>query len=264
MIRASRDYLLPGEVAKLLFVSPKTISRWADKGYLPYALTPEGHRRFDRVEIYRIRDELTGGKPKQAPKGTESQSSNLPILLLTGPSGVGKDTVLRALIKHHPSRLAGMVSATTRQPRKGECDGRDYFFIKESEFRLMEAAGEFVETTRFNGVRYGTPKSELDRISRDGKQAILCCDTAGVDNLIALGVSFRAVFLDVTTRVQAQRICTRDPQISEAELNGRLLRSSDEKAWLGHRIGHLPIWPVTNNGELEETLRRVEEIFDLA
>ena len=84
------------------------------------------------------------------------------MLVITGPSGVGKGTLIRSL----QERVAGLelsVSATTRAPRPGEVDGRHYWFLSDEEFDARLRAGEFLEHARYAGHRYGTLRSEVER-----------------------------------------------------------------------------------------------------
>ena len=87
--------------------------------------------------------------------------------MITGPSGVGKGTLIRALRERYPG-LELSVSATTRDPRPGEEDGRDYHFLSREEFDRRLAAGDFLEHATYAGNRYGTPRSELDRVAGEG------------------------------------------------------------------------------------------------
>jgi guanylate kinase len=88
-----------------------------------------------------------------------------PILVITGPSGVGKGTLIRGLLEQVPG-LELAVSATTRKPRDGEVNGVDYHFLSEQDFDRRVAAGEFVEHAEYAGNRYGTLRSELSRPAR--------------------------------------------------------------------------------------------------
>jgi len=88
-----------------------------------------------------------------------------PILVITGPSGVGKGTLIKGLLERVPG-LELAVSATTRRPRDGEVNGVDYHFLSESDFDRRAAAGEFVEHAEYAGNRYGTLRSELSRPAR--------------------------------------------------------------------------------------------------
>src|SRR2546423_14751928 len=84
------------------------------------------------------------------------------VLVVTGPSGVGKGTLIKHLLERRPDyRLS--VSATTRSPRPGEVDGRDYYFLTEQEFERRLAAGDFLEHALYAGNHYGTLKEEVDR-----------------------------------------------------------------------------------------------------
>jgi len=87
------------------------------------------------------------------------------VLVVTGPSGVGKGTLIRELMDREPG-LCLSVSATTREPRPGEADGRDYHFLTRAEFERRLAAGEFLEHASYAGNWYGTPRSELERDCR--------------------------------------------------------------------------------------------------
>jgi guanylate kinase len=85
------------------------------------------------------------------------------VLVITGPSGVGKGTLIRALMERFP-QLELSVSATTRAPRPGEEHGRDYWFLSPEEFDERLERGEFLEHASYAGNRYGTLRSELDRV----------------------------------------------------------------------------------------------------
>jgi guanylate kinase len=84
------------------------------------------------------------------------------VLVITGPSGVGKGTLIVELLRHFPD-LRLSVSATTRQPRSGEQDGRNYHFLTPEEFERRVEAGEFLEHAEYAGSRYGTLRSEVER-----------------------------------------------------------------------------------------------------
>lgn len=89
------------------------------------------------------------------------------VFVITGPSGVGKGTVIRSLRERHPG-LGLSVSATTRAPREGEVDGEHYHFLTPSEFDRRVAAGEFVEHAAYSGNQYGTLRSELEKNAANG------------------------------------------------------------------------------------------------
>jgi guanylate kinase len=100
------------------------------------------------------------------------------VFVITGPSGVGKGTVIAALRERRPE-LQLSISATTRQPRSGEEDGVDYYFLSNAEFDRRLAVGEFVEHAMYAGHRYGTLRGELDRRTRSGDPVILEIEVQG-------------------------------------------------------------------------------------
>lgn len=99
-------------------------------------------------------------------------------LVLSSPSGAGKSTIARALLAARES-LGYSVSATTRPPRPGEVDGKDYHFLSAAEFDRRVAAAEFVETAVYSGQRYGTLKSEIDGILASGRHPVLDIEIEG-------------------------------------------------------------------------------------
>jgi len=99
-------------------------------------------------------------------------------LVLSSPSGTGKSTIARALLSARED-LGYSVSATTRPARPGEGAGEDYHFLTPAEFEWRVAAGEFVEWTEYSGARYGTLKSEIDRILGSGRNPVLDVEIEG-------------------------------------------------------------------------------------
>jgi guanylate kinase len=96
-----------------------------------------------------------------------------PVLVITGPSGAGKGTLIKALVERLPE-LEVAVSATTRAQRPGESDGVEYWFLSEAEFVRRIDAGEFLEHVEYvSGKRYGTLRSEIGRIADDGRVCVL-------------------------------------------------------------------------------------------
>ena len=101
---------------------------------------------------------------------------NLPFVI-SGPSGVGKGTLVRKLLSEE-GELALSVSCTTRPPREGEVDGREYFFITENEFRNRIRENDFLEYDEHFGNFYGTPRSFVERLLKE-KSVILEIDVVG-------------------------------------------------------------------------------------
>lgn len=110
------------------------------------------------------------------PRGISSALSC--VFVITGPSGVGKGTLIRALRQRVPE-LELSVSATTRRPRPGETQGVDYHFLSENEFDRHVAAGEFVEWAEYSGRRYGTLRTELEDRVKAGRPVVLEIEVQG-------------------------------------------------------------------------------------
>jgi guanylate kinase len=105
-------------------------------------------------------------------------STAKPVFVVTGPSGAGKGTLIELVLPRFPE-LALAVSATTRAQRPGEEDGTHYWFPDRAEFDRRVDAGEFLEWVDFVGNRYGTLKSEIDRLRAAGKAPLLELETEG-------------------------------------------------------------------------------------
>jgi guanylate kinase len=102
-----------------------------------------------------------------------------PVIVVTGPSGAGKGTLIKGLLERVPG-LEVAVSATTRPQRPGEVDGNEYWFLGDDEFSSRVEAGEFLEYVDYvSGRRYGTLRSEIERIADDGKVCVLELELEG-------------------------------------------------------------------------------------
>jgi len=100
------------------------------------------------------------------------------VYVITGPSGVGKGTLIKLLLERIPA-LELSVSATTRAPRADEQDGASYHFLTSDEFAQAVASGDFVEHAEYSGRRYGTLRSELDKRTADGRPVVLEIELQG-------------------------------------------------------------------------------------
>ena len=101
------------------------------------------------------------------------------LIILSGPSGVGKGTVREELFKDDSLNLAYSISMTTRKPRPNERDGIDYFFVEEEEFKSKIEEGKLLEWAQFVGNYYGTPKDYVDKLFNEGKNVVLEIDLQG-------------------------------------------------------------------------------------
>jgi len=132
------------------------------------------------------------------PKAYLDPVSGVPVparlTVLSGPSAVGKSTVLRAIRRDRPDIWLS-VSVTTRLPRPGEKHGREYYFVREREFEEMAAAGQFLEWARFAGNCYGTPREPVAARLHAGGPSLLEIDVAGARQVRAAIPSALLVFL---------------------------------------------------------------------
>lgn len=120
---------------------------------------------------------------------------NNSLLVLAGPTAVGKGTVARYIIEHYPEVVLS-VSATTRVPRPGEVDGRDYFFVTESDFDELVAHGQMLEYATVHGKhRYGTPREPVLEALNSGKSVLLEIDIQGARQVKLSMPEAKTVFL---------------------------------------------------------------------
>jgi guanylate kinase len=101
------------------------------------------------------------------------------LVVLSGPSGVGKGTVRKALFEMEGHDLVYSISMTTRSPREGEVDGGDYYFVSKEEFERRIREDQFIEYAEFVGNYYGTPKDKVDEQLKLGKEVVLEIEVQG-------------------------------------------------------------------------------------
>jgi guanylate kinase len=177
------------------------------------------------------------------------------LLVLSSPSGGGKTTIARRLLERRTD-LGYSVSATTRAPRPGEQDGRDYTFLSRDDFERREGAGEFVESASYNGQRYGTLKTEVERVFRTGRHVVLDIEVAGARQVRAQYPSAVLVFvLPPTGKILADRL--RDRRTESAEALTRRLNIAREE------LAAVPEYDyVIVNDDLERAIVEVGAIID--
>jgi len=152
------------------------------------------------------------------------------IVVLSGPAGSGKTTIVQRLLRESPVPLVMSVSATTRLPRKGEVDGRDYYFIPPGEFERRRRNGEFLECAEVHrsGRWYGTLLSELDRARAAGAWSLLEVDVEGALNVMHTFPDALTIFLSTPSFEEyEQRLRTRGTE-SDEEIQRRLQTARNE------------------------------------
>ncbi|MDE6272806.1 MAG: guanylate kinase [Muribaculaceae bacterium] len=147
------------------------------------------------------------------------------IIILSAPSGTGKSTIINRIINHPGLNLGFSISATSRNPRGEEQDGREYYFLSSEEFASKVAAGDFVEWEEvYPGTCYGTLKSEVERVTSGGRNLIMDIDVKG-------GVNVKRCYGD-----DALSIFILPPSLEELErrLRGR---ATDTEETIAKRLG---------------------------
>ena len=116
------------------------------------------------------------------------------LVILSAPSGCGKDTVFQELRKVR-NDVVESVSATTRAPRDGEIEGINYFFKSESDFQLMVVNDELLEYAKYNNCYYGTPVAGVEKAINDGKVCFLIIDVQGAQRIMSQRPDTVSIFL---------------------------------------------------------------------
>ncbi|HEY9804123.1 MAG TPA: guanylate kinase [Leptolyngbyaceae cyanobacterium] len=151
------------------------------------------------------------------------------LIVLTGPSGVGKGTLMRSLLQRHPE-LYYSVSATTRAPRPGEVDGKNYYFISRSKFEQLLAQGEFLESAEFAGNYYGTPREAVLSQVQSGKLVVLEIELEGARQIRASFPEALSIFILPPSFEELERRIRGRGQDSEEAIARRLQRAKQEIA----------------------------------
>jgi guanylate kinase len=149
------------------------------------------------------------------------------LIVLTGPSGVGKGTLLKALLVKHPE-LQVSISATTRSPRPGEVHGVNYYFLTRPEFERMVTQGEFLEWAEFAGNCYGTPRKAVEEKLAQGEQIILEIELEGARQVReSFPSAYKIFILPPSLAALEDRIRSRGQDADDA-IARRLLRARAE------------------------------------
>ena len=176
-------------------------------------------------------------------------------IILSAPSGAGKTTIAKALLRSRED-LGYSVSCTTRQPRDGEIQGRDYYFVGRTEFLTKREHGEFAESAEVHGNLYGTLRSEVMRVLGSGKHVLMDIDVQGAAQFTRVFPQSVTIFiLPPSADVLLGRLKMRQSE-SAQQLADRLqsalqeLQAVDEYEY------------VVVNDDLEQAIQRVNSIID--
>lgn len=149
------------------------------------------------------------------------------LYVISGPSGVGKGTICREIIKRHPE-LSVSVSATTRPKRNEDIDGVTYHFKTEEEFRKMIDDGGFLEWTVYNGNCYGTPLEPVRNALAKGKDFILEIEVNGALNVRKFFPDAILIFIDAPSVSELEKRLRRRGSETPESINARINRAKEE------------------------------------
>jgi guanylate kinase len=125
------------------------------------------------------------GKKEEEKNSKENNKKIINLIVISGPSGVGKTTIIKKILQDSElkDKLMFSVSHTTRKKREGEVEGQDYFFVSEEEFMRMVERGEFIEWAKVHGHLYGTSYENIKLAQKSGKLLILDIDVQGAEKV---------------------------------------------------------------------------------
>ncbi len=157
------------------------------------------------------------------------------LFIVSSPSGAGKSTIARKLLASEPG-LEMSVSATTREPRPGEIDGKDYHFVDKEHFKAMVAENQFLEWAHVFGHRYGTPRAPVEHALAEGRDVLFDIDWQGAQQLYQqAGGDVVRIFIFPPSMEELERRLRARRTDSDAVIDGRMARAAGEIShWDGY------------------------------
>ena len=194
------------------------------------------------------------GHPSAADAAVKPAEPTSRLLVLTGPSGVGKGTILQALLVRYPQVWLS-VSATTRPPRPGERHGENYFFLDRQSFMDQVAQGDFLEWAEFAGHAYGTPAGPIQSRLHAGQTVVLEIEVEGARQVRRRLPTAVQVFLRPPSLAALEERIRARGSDSEASIAKRIARAREELA-RAEAFDHVIL-----NGDLHQAIADVDAIL---
>lgn len=178
------------------------------------------------------------------------------MLVLSSPSGAGKTTIARRILEGD-GNLSMSVSVTTRPPRPGEADGKDYFFIDEPEFQRMAGADELLEHAHVFGNHYGTPRGAVEAALAEGRDVLFDIDWQGTQQLKEKArEDLVSVFILPPSVEELERRLRARAQDSDEVVRGRMAKAADE-------MSHWPEYDyIVVNSDVDHSTEQVASILE--
>lgn len=179
------------------------------------------------------------------------------LIILSGPSGVGKGTIRKRIMQDPSLNLIYSVSMTTRSIRPGEVDGKDYFFVNQETFQEAIDNNQLLEWAEFVGNRYGTPKAEIQKLRQAGKNVLLEIEINGAKQVIAkaTGPGLVTIFLMPPSFEALEARIRKRKTESELIIQERLAKAKREMN-LHHDYQYLVV-----NDDVEKTSQQIIDII---
>jgi guanylate kinase len=178
------------------------------------------------------------------------------LFVVSGPSGAGKGTLVKELMRRYP-HLRLSISATTRKPRPGEQEGREYFFLSEEEFQRCVAEGAFLEWAEVYGNRYGTFAEQVERELRAGYDLVLEIDVQGALQVKGKMPEAVTVFIQPPSLSELEERLRGRRTDKEEEIKKRLQKAEWEMEKGRHSFDYRIV-----NDRLEDAADRLAEIYE--
>ena len=177
------------------------------------------------------------------------------LIILSGPSGAGKDTVLKELLAHN-DKVRVSISATTRQPRQGEENGRDYHFISREQFETLIQRDGVLEYAEYCGNFYGTPRAQVEAWLDEGLDVVLEIEVQGAEQVMNHRSDLVSIFITIPSMEELERRLRDRGTETEDKIQGRMAVAQRELT-RAFRYDYVVL-----NDEVDLAVKRIHTIID--